>query len=205
MPTLPFKTPHLNKQGGFYMAIIGYARVSTSGQKLDLQIDALEKHGVERIFSEKVTGTKFDRPQLQEMLKYVRTGDTVVVWKLDRLARSMRDLIDLVADFQRRGVNFVSLKENIDTSSATGKLIFGIFASLAEFERDIISERTRAGLEAARARGHKPGRKNVDEEKVAIALKMYRSREYNVPEIIKAAGVSKATLYRYLRRQNQLV
>ncbi len=183
------------------MAKIGYARVSTREQKLDLQLDALKQHGVERIFSEKLSGTKSDRPELLEMMKYVRSGDTVVVWKLDRIGRSMRDLINIVGEFEQRGIHFVSLKENIDTSSATGKLIFNIFASLAEFERDIISERTRAGIEAARTRGHKPGRKFTDADKISLALKMYDSKQYNIPEILKAAGISKTTLYRYIQQK----
>jgi len=185
------------------MAIIGYARVSTKFQKLDLQMDALQQYGVEKIYSEKITGTKFDRLELQGMMTYIREGDTVVVWKLDRIGRSMKDLITIVTELQTRGVNFVSLKENIDTSSATGKLIFNIFASLAEFERDIISERTRAGLEAARARGHKPGRKFTDTDKVATALKMYDSKQYSVPEILKAAGIGKTTLYRYISTRKE--
>ena len=161
-------------------------------------MDALQGYDVEKIYSEKMTGTKFERPQLQEMMKYFREGDTVVVWKLDRIGRSMKDLINIVGEFQNRGVNFVSLKESIDTGSATGKLIFGIFASLAEFERDIISERTRAGLEAAKARGHKPGRKFTDADKINMALKMYDSKQYSVPEILKAVGIGKTTLYRYI-------
>lgn len=184
------------------MAIIGYARVSTKDQRLDLQLDALKNFGVEKVYSEKMTGTKADRPQLNELLKYVRSGDTVVVWKLDRIGRSIRDLINIVSDFQTKEISFVSLKENIDTSSATGKLIFNIFASLSEFERDIISERTRAGLESARLRGHVGGHSRADNDKVAMALKMYRSKEYSVPEILKVVGISKTTLYRYLRRSN---
>ena len=178
--------------------IVGYARVSTKDQKLDLQIDALNQYGVEKIYSEKFTGTKFDRPELQNMLQYLREGDTVVVWKLDRIGRSMKDLINIVGGFQNRGVNFVSLKENIDTGSATGKLIFGIFASLAEFERDIISERTRAGLEASQIRGNKLGRKFTDQNKINLALKMYDSKQYSVPEILKSVGIGKTTLYRYI-------
>lgn len=198
---LPFKVLYL-KGSDIRMSIIGYARVSTRDQKLDLQIDALKKYGVDRVFSEKMTGTRSDRPQLQELLKYVREGDTVVVWKLDRIGRSIKDLINIVSNFQSHNVNFVSLKENIDTSSATGKLIFNIFASLSEFERDIISERTRAGLESARARGRVGGHPRSDAEKVATALKMYHSNAYAVPEILKVVGISKTTLYRYLRRTN---
>lgn len=180
-------------------ALIGYARVSTKDQNLDLQIDALKSYGVERIFSEKMTGTKTDRPELQAMLKYLREGDTVVVWKLDRIGRSMKDLITIVTGLQEKGIHFISLKENIDTSSATGKLIFNIFASLAEFERDIISERTRAGLESAKARGHLGGRPTVASEQRDLALKMHDSKMYSVPEILKATGLGKATLYRYLK------
>ena len=181
------------------MAIIGYARVSTKDQKLDLQTDALKHYGVGRIFSEKMSGTKSDRPELLEMMKYMREGDTVVVWKLDRIGRSMRDLINIVGEFEKRGVNFVSLKENIDTSNATGKLIFNIFASLAEFERDIISERTRAGLESARTRGHLGGRPPVNEDKIKLVRKLHNSKQYSIPEIMRIAEISKATLYRYLK------
>jgi DNA invertase Pin-like site-specific DNA recombinase len=180
------------------MAIIGYARVSTKDQKLDLQLDALTKYGVDRTFSEKMTGTKYDRPELQSMLTYLREGDTVVVWKLDRIGRSMKDLITVVQGFQDKGINFVSLKENIDTSSATGKLIFNIFASLAEFERDIISERTRAGLASAADRGRKGGHPAIDDKTINTALKMYDSRDYAIPEILKVCNISKPTLYRYL-------
>lgn len=181
------------------MAQIGYARVSTKDQSLDLQMDALKQYGVERIYAEKITGTKAERSQFHEMLKFLREGDTVVVWKLDRIGRSMRNLINIVTEFQNRSVHFVSLKENIDTSSATGKLIFNIFASLAEFERDIISERTRAGLESARTRGRKGGRPAKDDDQVKMALKMYDSKQYNIPEILKATGISKTSLYRYLK------
>jgi DNA invertase Pin-like site-specific DNA recombinase len=182
------------------MGTFGYARVSTEGQSLDLQIDALNNYGVEKIFSEKITGKKIDRPQLQEMLKYLRENDTVVVWKLDRIGRSMKDLIDIVNGFQEKGIHFVSLKENIDTSNATGKLIFNIFASLAEFERDIISERTRAGLEAARARGNFGGRPKKADENIKLALKMYHSKNHSIPEITRATGISKTSLYRYIKK-----
>jgi DNA invertase Pin-like site-specific DNA recombinase len=186
--------------GSDEMGIFGYARVSTEGQSLDLQIDALNHYGVEKIFSEKMTGKRVDRPQLQEMLKYLRENDTVVVWKLDRIGRSMKDLLTIVNGFEEKGIHFVSLKENIDTSTATGKLIFNIFASLAEFERDIISERTRAGLEAARARGREGGRPKKSDEKIKLALKMYQSKNYSIPEITEATGISKTTLYRYIKK-----
>jgi DNA invertase Pin-like site-specific DNA recombinase len=175
----------------------GYARVSTNDQNLDLQIDALKQYGVERIFQEKITGTKKERPQLDEMIKYLRAGDSVVVWKLDRIGRGFRHLIDLINEFADKEINFVSLKENINTSTVTGKLIFNIFASLAEFERDMIVERTKAGLESARARGRKGGRPPKSEDAVKIALKMYESKQYSISEIRKATGISKTSLYRY--------
>jgi DNA invertase Pin-like site-specific DNA recombinase len=190
-------------KGTVHMAKVGYARVSTKDQSLDLQLDALKEHCVERIYSEKMTGTKADRPQLQEMLKYLREGDTVVVWKLDRIGRSMKDLVNIVNGFQEHGIHFVSLKENIDTSSATGKLIFNIFASLAEFERDILSERTRAGLESAKARGRIGGRPSKGREKVTLAMKMYDSKQYSITEITEATGISKTSLYRFLRKRQQ--
>jgi DNA invertase Pin-like site-specific DNA recombinase len=179
--------------------IFGYARVSTQDQNLDLQIDALKKYGAERIFEEKMSGTKKDRPQLEEMLKYLRPGDTVVVWKLDRIGRSFKHLVDLINYFGDNGIHFVSLKESIDTSTATGKLVFTIFAGLAEFERDMIVERTKAGLESARARGRKGGRPSTDSDKIKLALKMYDSKQYSIPEITQATGVSKTTLYRYVK------
>ncbi len=182
--------------------IFGYARVSTHDQNLDLQIDALKQYGVDQIFQEKMTGTRRERPQLDEMLKYLRKGDTVVVWKLDRIGRSTKHLVDLINEFGEKGINFVSLKDGIDTSTATGKLVFTIFAGLAEFERDMISERTKAGLESARARGRNGGRPRKDEDKVKLALKMYDSKQYSITEITKATGVSKTTLYRYIKKRN---
>lgn len=181
--------------------IFGYARVSTKDQHLELQLDALNKHGVEKVFQEKMTGTKKERPQLDEMLKYLRPGDTVVAWKLDRIGRSMRHLMELVDYFKENDIQFVSLHENIDTTTPTGKLMFNLMASLAEFERDMIAERTRSGLEAARARGRKGGRPSTPADKVKLALKMYDSKEYSIPEITDATGVSKATLYRAINKR----
>lgn len=180
--------------------IFGYARVSTEDQNLHLQTDALKHFGVEKIFEEKVTGTKRERPQLEEMMKYLRSGDTVVVWKLDRIGRSFKHLVDIVSYFNENGINFVSLKEHIDTTTATGKLVFTIFAGLAEFERDMISERTRAGLQSARARGRKGGRPPKAIDKVKMALKLYESQQYTLSEITKATGVSKTTIYRTLQK-----
>src|SRR5215211_452294 len=132
---------------------IGYARVSTDDQNLDLQRDALEKAGCERIFTDRVTGTKAERKGLTEALSHLRSGDTLIVWRLDRLGRSLRHLIDTITELNARGVGFKSLTENIDTTTSGGKLVFHIFGALAEFEREIIRERTQAGLQSARSRG----------------------------------------------------
>ncbi|MBN4062911.1 recombinase family protein [Alkaliphilus sp. AH-315-G20] len=178
--------------------IFGYARVSTAEQKLDLQIDALLKYGIDErnIFSEVASGSKNERVKLHELLVYVKSGDTIVVWKLDRIGRSTKHLVDMMTFFEEKKVNFVSLNENFDTSTATGKLVFNIFSSLAQFERDLIIERTNAGLVSARARGRVGGRPKVDKEKISLAMKMYQDGKYTVREIVKASGVSKATLYR---------
>lgn len=178
----------------------GYARVSTEEQRLDLQMDALEKAGCERIFSEHASGAKTDRPELAEMMKYLREGDTVVVYKLDRLGRSMKHLIELIEQFDALGVNFVSISDAIDTSTPTGRLFFHVMASLAEFERDLIRERTKAGLEAARARGKNGGRPATDQKKVDLALRMYESKEYTIKEICEASGISVGTLYKYIEK-----
>ncbi|MYL43939.1 recombinase family protein [Virgibacillus salexigens] len=183
--------------------LFGYARVSTKDQNLHMQFDALKNYGVkeENIFSEKITGTKKDRPNFTEMLKYLREGDTVVVYKLDRIGRSTKHLVDLINDFQDKGINFVSINENIDTTTAMGKLVFTIFSGLAQFERDIISERTRSGLESARARGRKGGRPRKDHSKLDMAFKMYDSKDYSIKEILDATGISRATFYRYLSKR----
>ncbi|MGE7305732.1 recombinase family protein [Priestia megaterium] len=181
----------------------GYARVSTKEQNLDLQIDALEKEGVDRIYKEVVSGAKADRPELARMLDNVREGDTIVIWKLDRLGRSLQHLIRMVEDFKKQGINLVSLNEKIDTTSAGGELIFHIFASIAQFERNLIRDRTNAGLAAARARGRKGGRPKVDKKKVDLALKMYESKMYSIAEILDATGMSKGSLYNYIDKRNK--
>lgn len=178
--------------------IFGYARVSTEDQNLDMQIDALNKYGVERIFQEKMTGTKKDRPQLDELLKLLRKGDKVVVYKLDRISRSTKHLIELSEQFNEMAVDFVSISDSIDTSTAMGKFFFRTMASIAELERDIISERTKSGLQAARARGKKGGRPSKQTDKVEMALKMYDSKDYSIAQIISATGLGKTTLYRYI-------
>jgi DNA invertase Pin-like site-specific DNA recombinase len=180
---------------------LGYARVSTDDQHLELQIDALKAAGVEErdIFMEKVTGSKKDRPELEKLLAYAQPGDSIVVWKLDRIGRSVKHLIDLSEHFKANGIEFVSLKEKLDTSTATGRLMFNMLASLAEFEREIIAERTNAGLSAARARGRKGGRPQKDADDIERALKLYRSKEYSIADITTMTGISKATLYRSMK------
>lgn len=182
---------------------IGYARVSTKEQSLDLQKDALTKNGCKRIFSEQISGAKSDRPKLQAMIQQLREGDIIVVWKLDRLGRSLRDLVNLISKFQDMGVGFQSLQDNIDTTTPAGKLTFHLFAALAEFERDIISTRTKAGLEAARVRGRKGGRpkglSKKAQDKARLAESLYREQERSISEICYHLDISKPTLYRYLR------
>ena len=181
--------------------LVGYARVSTTDQNLDLQKDALEADGCERIYTDIASGAKAERPGLSQARKECRPGDTLVVWKLDRLGRSLPHLVETVRDLAGKGIGFKSLQENIDTTTSGGKLIFHIFASLAEFERDVIRERTNAGLSAARARGRKGGRpKGVmdpNKQKAALALKNDTSR--SVSEICQILGVSRNTYYKYVR------
>ena len=183
---------------------VGYARVSTTDQNLDLQQDALEAAKCERVFIDTASGAKSQRPGLAEALQCCRPGDTLVVWKLDRLGRSLLHLVETIRDLVARGVGFKSLQENIDTTTSGGKLIFHIFASLAEFERDIIRERTNAGLSAARARGRKGGRpKGVDEKKrkAALALKMDPRR--SVKEICDILNISRNTYYKYTQSEDK--
>jgi len=179
---------------------VGYIRTSKKDQNPELQRRELETFGCERIFEEQISSRKADRPQLRAALDYCREGDALVVWKLDRFGRSLKELIELVNDLNERGVEFVSLRESLDTTSPGGKLVFHIFGSVAEFERDVIRERTMAGLEAARARGRKGGRKRImDRKKIALASKLMRDRETPITEVCEAVGVSRATLYRYLK------
>lgn len=177
---------------------IGYARVSTAEQNLERQLDMLRQYGVDAIFQEKMSGTKRDRPELTKMLSHLTQGDTVVVESLSRLGRSTKDLIELVELLQEKGVQLVSLKEAIDTSTPTGKLLFTLMSALAQFERDVIAERTREGLKAARARGRQGGRPRCDSRKVQQAVKLYQSRQYTIREIEELTGIKKATLYRAL-------
>lgn len=186
------------------MALFGYARVSTGAQDLALQRDALNAAGCLRIFEDTASGALDDRPQLAELLDDLREGDTLVVWRLDRLGRSLRHLIDTVTALADRGVGFCSLRESIDTTTPGGRLVFDVFTALAEFERDLISERTRAGLAAARARGRKGGRQTVmTPSKLAVAREMYDSRKHTTAAIAAVVGVSRATLYRALAPSSQ--
>ena len=179
--------------------IYGYARVSTNDQTTDLQRDALEKAGCDRILTDVASGTKTRRPELNHMLDLLREGDTVVVWKLDRLGRSVRNLVDLMTTFDEKGVQFRSLTESIDTSTPGGTLVFNIFGSLAQFERDLIRERTRAGLEAARARGRKGGRPaKLDEKQVREVRRLSGSRTVTVDQIAAMMHVGRSTVYRCL-------
>ncbi|MCP4933207.1 MAG: recombinase family protein [bacterium] len=177
----------------------GYARVSTDDQNLDLQVDALKAAGCNKILTEKASGAKTDRKALATLLESVRDGDTVIVWKLDRLARSIRQLIDTVDMLKEKGVQFVSLQDNIDTTTPGGELVFHIFGALAQFERAMIIDRTKAGLAAARARGRFGGRPRVlSGPKRSLARSMMKSGDHTVTEIADHLGVSRATLYRSL-------
>ena len=182
--------------------LIGYARVSTEDQNLDLQRDALEKAGCEQIFTDTVSGTKARRPGLEQALSHLREGDTLVVWRLDRLGRSLRHLIDTVTSLQEKGVGFKSLTESIDTTTSGGRLVFNIFGSLAEFEREIIKERTQAGLEAARSRGRTGGRpKALTQKQVNMLHQLAADKNRSVDEICKTLGISRMTFYRYLKAE----
>lgn len=182
---------------------IGYARVSTKDQNLDLQIDALQKEGCKKIYTETMSGAKAERPVLQEMLNSLRTGDIVIIWKLDRLGRSLKHLVELVNKFINEDIGLKSLHDHIDTTTPQGRLIFNIFASLAEFERDLIQERTKAGLNAARARGRLGGKpKGLSQQAEATACAaetLYKEGKLSVNQIIKQLGIAKATFYNYLR------
>jgi len=187
----------------FARMLIGYARVSTAEQDIALQLDALKSAGCDPIFDDKASGVKTERHGLESALAYVRKGDTLVVWRLDRLGRSLKHLIETVADLDERGIGFRSLQEAMDTTTSGGRLIFQIFGALAEFERNLIRERTRAGLSAARARGRMGGRpRSLDENKVALAFQLYAEKEYTIKEICGLLGISKPTLYSYLKRGN---
>jgi DNA invertase Pin-like site-specific DNA recombinase len=178
---------------------IGYARVSSDDQNLDLQHDALRKAGCKTIYDDKASGGSVDRPGLKNLLSAIRKGDLIVVWRLDRLGRSLRDLLELAAEFESKGAELSSVCDKIDTSTSGGKLIFQVFGAISEFERNIIRERTQAGLAAARKRGRTGGRpKTLDNEQRKMLLRLYESKEHSVAEICKLLKISKPTLYNYL-------
>ena len=179
--------------------LIGYARVSTVDQDPSLQLDALRAAGCDELFEERASGARADRPVLAEAMKYAREGDTIVVWRLDRFGRSLKDLIQKVEDLRERGIGFRSLAESIDTNTAGGQLVFHVFGALAEFERELIRERTMAGLAAARARGRKGGRPpKMTKQKVKQASLLLADPTTDVRAVCETLGVSKSTLYAYV-------
>lgn len=182
------------------VALIGYARVSTPDQKLSLQQDALERTGCERVFDDQASGARTDRPGLAEALAYLRTGDTLVVWKLDRLGRSMSHLIEKIGELAARGIGFRSLTENIDTTTPGGMLVFNIFGSLAQFERDLIRERTQAGLRAARERGSKGGRRPVVTPDKLRKARAHIAAGLTVREAAARVKIGKTALYKALEQ-----
>lgn len=180
---------------------IGYCRISTSEQNLDLQIQALKEAGCEKIFEEVASGAKDDRPKLKEAIDYARKGDVIVVWKLDRLSRSLKHLIETVNDLEKKEIGFRCITQNLDTTSSSGKLVFHVFGAISEFERALIRERTAAGLKIARARGRLGGRPKVlDQEKIIIAQSLYDDKKTTVDKICSTLGISRATFYRNIKR-----
>lgn len=185
---------------------LGYARCSTLDQNLDWQIDALTKEGCDRIFQEKFTGTRKDRPELLRMMDMLREGDTVIICELTRLSRSVKDLFDLVEQVEKAGANIKSLKEPwLDTTTPQGRLLFTIFSGVSQFERELIRERTMEGLASARARGRMGGRPGKDKKIVEQALTLYDSKAYSVDEISKTTGISRATLYKYVNLRKEKI
>lgn len=184
--------------------LIGYARVSTDDQHLDLQRDALTQAGCESIFEDKVSGAQAEREGLARLIGSLRPGDTVVIWRLDRLGRSLKNLLQLVERLDGLQVGIRSLQENIDTTSSGGRLVFHLFGALAEFERNLVRERTQAGLSAARKRGRQGGRPALlSPTKKALALKLHQERNHTIEEICNMMGISKSTLYNYLNKAGQ--
>src|SRR5436305_14961175 len=182
--------------------LIGYARVSTQDQTLDLQTDALKHAGCEEIFIDTTTGARLERPGLQAAMNHLRAGDTLVVWRLDRLGRTLKHLIATITDLSDKGIGFKSLQENMDTTTSGGKLIFHIFGALAEFEREVIRERTSAGLQAARVRGRLGGRPKIqtkDPKKIALAKQLYAEGNMPVHEVCETMHIGRSTLYRYIQ------
>ncbi|MCU5201671.1 MULTISPECIES: recombinase family protein [Bacillus cereus group] len=183
--------------------IVGYARISTDKQVTDMQEDALKKYGCDKIYREEASGKKKDRPVLAEMINRLKSGDTVVVWKLDRISRNTKHLIELAETFKKKGVKFVSIQDKIDTETPMGFFFFTVMGAIAQLEADTTSERVREGLKSARARGRFGGRKSKDPSKVKLALKMYKDGKYTIAEISEATGLKKTTIYDYLRKEKE--
>ncbi|MGH0792414.1 recombinase family protein [Bacillus cereus] len=181
--------------------IYGYARVSTQQQDLIRQLDLLKDFNCTEIITEKMSGTKKDRPQLMRLKDKTRTGDTLIVESFSRLGRSTKDLIELVEHFEQKGVKLISLKENFDTNTPQGKLMLTVFQAFSQFERDLLVQRTKEGIESARARGRKGGRPRIKEKYIEKALNLYNSKEYSISEIVTMTGISQATLYRYIKEK----
>lgn len=183
----------------------GYARVSTKKQNLDLQLDELNRYGCDEIITDKISGRKVDREGLNSLLKKLRKGDTLVVYKLDRLGRTMHQLVNLMNDFNSNDIKFVSIKDGVDTSTTMGRFLFHVFGAMAEMEREVINERVISGLESAKSRGRSGGRRKAhNEEKRSIMLKMIEDG-YSKKEICESTGVSRTTLYRYIKENEELV
>ncbi|WP_026585293.1 recombinase family protein [Bacillus sp. J33] len=180
--------------------VYGYARVSTRQQELARQLDLLKKYNCNEILTEKMTGTKANRPELNRLKDKLRPGDTVVVESFSRLGRSTKDLIDLVNYFEEHDIKLISLKENFDTSTPQGRLMMTVFQAFSQFERDLIVERTKEGLKSARARGRQGGRPKVNSKEITKAINLYHTEQYSVKEIVEMTGISRATLYRYLNK-----
>lgn len=180
--------------------IFGYARVSTEEQNISLQVDSLTKYGCDKIYQDVGSGTSPKREGFNKLLEQLREGDTIVVWKLDRLGRSASKLIELFEDFNRKKINFVSIKEKLDTSTAHGKFILQFTCLIAEMERNIISERTKAGLKSARARGRFGGRPSISKKDQKRIKKLYESKEYSIHEIKRMTGYSIPTIYKYVKK-----
>lgn len=181
--------------------IYGYARVSTQQQDLIRQLDMLKEYNCTEILTEKMSGTKAERPELIRLKDKVRPGDRLVIESFSRLGRSTKDLIELVEYFENKGVKLISIKENFDTNTPQGKLMLTVFQAFSQFERDLIVQRTKEGLESARARGRKGGRPPVKGKNIEKALKLYDSKEYSISQIVAMTGISQATLYRYIRKK----
>lgn len=180
--------------------LIGYSRISTNDQSLNSQLDKLKSYGCEKIYTDTISGSKSNRPGLDDMLAYARKGDIIVVYRLDRLGRSLKDLINLINQFKEKDIGFKSITENIDTTTPTGNLMFHISGAFAEFERNLIRERTKAGLESARARGRVGGRPTkITEEKIKMAKALHRNKDLDINTIVKQLGVSRVTFYKMVK------